>query len=204
MIELPGYRLDRELHAGVHSRVCKATRERDGKPVILKIAVPTQAAVGKLLHEHEVAGSLQADGIARMLGLERRGDLAVLLVEDFGARSLREMCSAQRLDLESALRIAIQIVNAIGEIHRAGVIHMDINPSNVIVHEDTGQVKICDFGIASVLRREHWGGSSSGTFQGTLSYISPEQTGRMNRTIDYRTDFYSFGVTLYELLIGWP
>ncbi len=98
------------------------------------------------------------------------------------------------------LSLAVKISEALGEIHAANVIHKDINPSNIILNPATGQVKIIDFGISTVLPRENPILKSPNQLEGTLAYISPEQTGRMNRVIDYRTDFYSLGVTFYELL----
>lgn len=202
-MKLPGYTLVEELHSGTHARVHRARDERDGRSVIVKIAQPSPSAVGKLLHEFDVAGQLRSPSVATIHALERHGEIAALILEDFGARSLRDLLNDRRLDIDEVLRIAIQLAHGIGELHRENIIHMDINPSNGLMNLDSGEVKICDFGIASKLSRENGRPGASDTFQGTLAYISPEQTGRMNRTIDYRTDFYSLGISIYEMLIGW-
>ena len=98
--------------------------------------------------------------------------------------------------------IAIQIADSLGNIHAANIIHKDINPSNIIVNLDTNQLKIIDFGIASRLPREKGALKNPEQLEGTLAYLSPEQTGRINRSMDYRTDLYSLGVTCYEMLTG--
>ncbi len=96
----------------------------------------------------------------------------------------------------------MRIADLLGAIHAGNIIHKDINPSNIVYNPTTGQVKIIDFGISTVLSRENPTLSNPNVLEGTLAYMSPEQTGRMNREIDYRTDFYSLGATFYELLTG--
>ena len=125
------------------------------------------------------------------------------MLEDFGASSLAEIHQRARLDVTRILQVALQVARALGDIHTAGVVHRDINPSNIVMHPATGKVKVIDFGIASTLKAEEAQRGNPNLLEGTLAYISPEQTGRMNRSVDYRTDFYSLGITLYELLIGW-
>src|SRR3712207_3810927 len=96
----------------------------------------------------------------------------------------------------------MDLTDILGRIHAAGVIHKDINPGNIVLNLDTGVVKIIDFGIATRFNRTNPTFKSPHVLEGTLAYLSPEQTGRMNRLLDYRTDFYSLGVTFYELLTG--
>ncbi|HEX7571484.1 MAG TPA: SpoIIE family protein phosphatase [Bacteroidota bacterium] len=158
----------------------------------------------RLCHEYEILQPLVAPGIVRSLGLERVNGSFALLLEDFGGVSLDHHLTKHRLDIASFLTIASQVTEAVGTIHEHGIIHKDLNPSNILFNVATGQVKISDFGIASFLEREAQSDTSVNLLEGTLPYISPEQTGRMNRSIDYRTDFYSLGATLYELLLGWP
>jgi len=106
------------------------------------------------------------------------------------------------LEISDFLPIAIQIADAVGQIHAANLIHKDINPANIIWNKKTNQLKIIDFSISSRLPREKPALKNPEQVEGTLAYISPEQTGRMNRNLDYRTDLYSLGVTFYELLTG--
>ncbi|MCG8365032.1 MAG: serine/threonine-protein kinase PknK, partial [Pseudanabaenales cyanobacterium] len=106
--------------------------------------------------------------------------------------------------LEQFFPLAIQIARILGEIHAAQIIHKDINPGNIVFNPVTGIVKIIDFSIATQLNRETPVLKSPSVLEGTLAYLSPEQTGRMNRSLDYRSDFYSLGATFYELLTGQP
>ncbi|MEP1078760.1 AAA family ATPase [Leptolyngbya sp. PL-A3] len=131
----------------------------------------------------------------------------VILLEDFGGESL-EYWIRQRseafcpMPISVFLPLAIKLSSILGRIHAANVIHKDINPGNIVLNPDTGVVKIIDFGIATQFERTNPTFKSPHVLEGTLAYLSPEQTRRMNRAIDYRTDFYSLGVTFYELLTG--
>ncbi len=100
--------------------------------------------------------------------------------------------------------MAIRIATILGRIHTQGVMHKDINPSNIVWNSSTDQIKIIDFGIATYLQQETPEAVTPDLLEGTLPYIAPEQTGRMNRTVDFRTDMYSLGATLFHLLIGNP
>jgi PAS domain S-box-containing protein len=130
-----------------------------------------------------------------------------MMLEDFGGESLEKWMqdSPQMycpIPLPVFLRLAVKIAEILGRIHATNVIHKDINPSNIVLNPGTGQVKIIDFGIATRFTRTNPSFKSPHVLEGTLAYLSPEQTGRMNRLLDYRTDFYSLGVTFYELLTG--
>jgi len=126
----------------------------------------------------------------------------IILFEDFGATSLKYLFKQKILSLEEFFPIAIKVSDILGLIHKAKIIHKDINPSNIVMNPVTRELKIIDFGLATQLSQEHLTLRNPHLLEGTLGYISPEQTGRMNRSIDYRTDLYSLGVTFYELLTG--
>jgi len=133
-------------------------------------------------------------------GIETYQNTLVIILEDFGAKSLREIFEGeQQISIADFLPLAIQITEALGNIHAAHIIHKDINPANIIWNKTTDQLKIIDFGIASRLPRENPTLINPEQLEGTLAYLSPEQTGRMNRALDYHTDLYSLGVTFYEL-----
>ena len=155
-----------------------------------------------LKHEYEMARRLQVRSVIRVYGLERLQGLPVVVLEDFGGTSLNILSQQRRLPLDELLNVAIQLTRGLGEIHAANIIHKDINPSNVVYNPDTGVVKIIDFGISSYLTREQAAIANPQVVEASLPYIAPEQTGRMNRSIDYRSDFYSLGVTLFQLLTG--
>ena len=157
---------------------------------------------GKCLiyNEYNLSQELQLPGIVKPLGLENYNNGLALILEDFGGQSLQQLISSKKLQLIDFLQIAIQLAQTLGELHRCKIIHKDINSQNIIIQPETRQVKITDFSIASRLDRENQTISNPKLVEGTLAYMSPEQTGRMNRVIDYRTDFYSLGVTFYEML----
>jgi serine/threonine protein kinase len=125
-----------------------------------------------------------------------------LILEDFDGESLRAFLSSRTITIKDFLTIAIQLAETLGELHQKNIIHKDIKPQNIIINSVTGLVKITDFSIASRLSRENQTINDLNLLEGTLAYMSPEQTGRMNRSLDYRTDFYSLGVTFYEMLTG--
>lgn len=205
-MNLPGYRIIETLHRGTKSAVFRARRERDQHPVVVKAtngydSSPSGAL--SLYREHEILNTIDIPGVVQSYGLEHHQDVHALILEDFGGISLKKYIESTRLDLQTILQIASQLADTLAALHQRNIIHKDINPSNIIFNGSTSQVKITDFSIASLLLREEPGASNPHALEGTLPYLSPEQTGRMNRSIDFRTDFYSLGVTLFELLIGW-
>jgi predicted ATPase/GAF domain-containing protein/anti-anti-sigma regulatory factor len=149
--------------------------------------------------------TLDLPGVARVHSLEENGGRAALIMEDTGARSLNHLLGAGPMDPRAALSTGVSLARTLGEIHKRRVIHKDIKPHNVLVHAtEAMNVVLIDFGIAALLPRETLRARSPDSLEGTLAYMSPEQTGRMNRFVDYRTDLYSLGATLYELFTGAP
>lgn len=200
-----GYLVGELIYDGSPSRVYRAQRESDGLPVMLKSLADERAvreARACLKHEFEMIQGLNCTSVIRAYGLEQHNNMPIVVLEDFGGASLEKLAQQGRFSLEEALRIGVQLAKGLEEIHRARVIHKDINPSNVIYNRREGVVKIIDFGDSTQLTREQAAIASPRMFETSLPYISPEQTGRMNRSIDYRTDFYSCGATLHELLTG--
>ncbi|MEG4940393.1 ATP-binding sensor histidine kinase [Microcoleus sp. F4-D5] len=205
MITIPGYRIDGELYTNSHTVIYRGIQLEEQKPVILKTLTspyPNPAQIAQLLHEAEILKNLNLPGIVKLYKLEQYNHFPVLILEDFGGISLKKILSNNQLELQQFLQIGIKLAETIGQLHENQIIHKDIKPSNIIVNIETGDVKIADFAIASLLPRESPTLSHPPLLEGTLAYMSPEQTGRMNRAIDYRTDFYSLGVTFYEMLCG--
>ncbi|MEG4074758.1 ATP-binding sensor histidine kinase [Microcoleus sp. Pol14C2] len=205
MISIPGYRIDGELYTNSHTVIYRGMQLEEQKPVILKTLTPpypTPAQISQLLHESEILKNLNVPGIVKLCKIETYNHFPVLVLEDFGGISLKDFLSNKQLELEQFLHIGIKLAETIGQLHEHHIIHKDIKPSNIIVNIKTGDVKIADFAIASLLPGENAAPSHPHLLEGTLAYMSPEQTGRMNRAIDYRTDFYSLGVTFYEMLCG--
>lgn len=206
MIDLSGYIIEKGWYKeGKRSVVYRGIREPDRKPVILKTLKPeffTPENAGRLLHEFEIARDLNLERIVRMYGLETYEGMPVLVMEDFGGVPLKDCIAPGGMDTADFLRLAIQVTAAVGSLHVHRIIHKDIKPSNIIIHPLTGLAKITDFGISSRLEREYRTSIHSDLIEGSFTYMSPEQTGRMNRAVDYRTDFYSLGISLYEALTG--
>jgi predicted ATPase/GAF domain-containing protein/tRNA A-37 threonylcarbamoyl transferase component Bud32 len=205
MITLPGYQILSKIYESFNSEVYRGVRSSDNQPVILKVLkqdYPTAQELTRYKQEYKTICSLNFDGAIAAYCLEPYQRTLVIILEDFGAVSLRKLSQGKPLALQEFLTLAIQIVEHLGKIHAASIIHKDINPANIIVNTATKQLKIIDFGIATIFKRENPSLKNPNLLEGTLAYISPEQTGRMNRSLDYRTDFYSLGVTFYELLMG--
>ncbi len=201
----PNHEVDAVVFYGDPTRIYRARRRESGMPVMLKTLRNERAAreaAARLKHEYEVARRLDVPGVIRVFAMERHNNQPMIELEDFGGDSLDNIARQRRLSIEELLGIAIQLTQGLSEIHAANIIHKDINPSNIVYNPKTGVAKIIDFGISTYLTREQAALVSAEGFQGSLPYISPEQTGRMNRSIDYRSDFYSLGVTIYELLTG--
>ncbi|WP_437763006.1 AAA family ATPase [Sorangium sp. So ce281] len=205
MVELLNHELLETLHDGARSSVYLGRRKSTGKMCVIKVArkgVNGTRNVAILKRQYEITKHLDLDGVVRVHELEVRLDYAALVMEYFAGRSLRAIIdgNGQGVGLAQAVRIALQLADTLGAIHERNIVHKDIKPSNIIVDSDVRTSKLTDFSIASLLPGERaavvdpW---SVG--EGTLQYISPEQTGRMNRSIDFRSDYYSLGVTLYEL-----
>ena len=205
MIFLPGYQLSARIHQSSNSLVYRGYRHGDRLPVILKILrhdYPTPNRLTRYKQEYQITHSLELAGVVKAYSLENYQNTLVIVFEDFGGESLKILTAKKSFSLQEFLQMAISITAALNKIHLASIIHRDINPSNIVYNPQTQQVKIIDFGISTRLSSENLPLKNPALLEGTLAYISPEQTGRMNRAIDYRCDFYSLGVTFYELLTG--
>ncbi|WP_017719061.1 trifunctional serine/threonine-protein kinase/ATP-binding protein/sensor histidine kinase [Kamptonema formosum] len=205
MLGLSGYQIQEEIQANLRVAIYRGIRERDSKSVIVKILpaeYPALEEITRLRQEYNIAHPLDCPGIVKAYSLEKYRNGFALILEDFGGQSLKEVMAAQRFAVREVLRIAIVLAETLGELHKIPVIHKDIKPSNILINQETGEVKLTDFSIASRLSVENPRISNPNLLEGTLAYISPEQTGRMNRSVDCRSDFYSLGVTLYEMLTG--
>jgi predicted ATPase/signal transduction histidine kinase len=203
--KIPGYFLTEQLYTGSKTLVYRGIRELDNQPVVLKLLRQEYPSFKELLqfrNQYAIAKNLNLPGVIRCYSLENYRNSYLLIIEDFGGISLKEYTLNYNLDLTDFLAIALQIVTALNGLYNQRIIHKDIKTANILINPITKQVKLIDFSIASLLPRETQEITGNNVFEGTLAYISPEQTGRMNRGIDYRTDFYSLGVTFYELLTG--
>jgi len=204
MFNLTGYKIHELLHQTSRTLVLRARRQRDDKPVILKRCGtdrPEPRDLALIRHEYELLRELEIPGVVRCFGCEGKGAGLTLICEDIGGTALRQQLNGP-LPVEHCLELGLALASALGHLHEAGIIHKDINPGNIVRNPQTGEVQLIDFGIASRLPREVQSSQSPNLLEGTLLYLSPEQTGRTNRSIDYRSDFYALGMTLYELFTG--
>ncbi|WP_448265239.1 trifunctional serine/threonine-protein kinase/ATP-binding protein/sensor histidine kinase [Nostoc sp. DSM 114159] len=213
MVSIPGYQISKELYNGSRTLVYRANRETDQKSVVIKLmktAYPSFSELLQFRNQFTIAKNLNLPGIIQTYSLEPYQNGYVLVMEDFGGISLKQWqdrVENRRIGettqaLIEFLQIAIALCNTLDILIRYRIVHKDIKPANILIHPETKEVKLIDFSIASLLPRETQSLMSFNVLEGTLGYLSPEQTGRMNRGIDYRTDFYSLGVTFYELLTG--
>src|SRR5262245_50343823 len=170
--------------------------------VILPVAEHASSiGLHRLAHEYALRDVLSDAWALRPLALERDGGRAMLVLDDPGGEPLSRLLVAP-MEVGSFLPIAIAIAAALGRLHQCGLVHKDLKPANILVVGPAGDVRLTGFGIASRLARERQSPEPPETIAGTLSYMAPEQTGRMNRSIDSRSDLYSLGVTLYQMLTG--
>jgi PAS domain S-box-containing protein len=209
MNALPGIAIQNKIYESSNSLVYRGIRE-DGVWIvvkILKLNYPSPQELTRYRQEYKITRSLNLEGVIKAYSQQDYQRTLVIILEDFGGESLEQWMHKRPdifcpMPLSTFLSLAIAICDILGRIHAANIIHKDINPGNIVFNLDTGVVKIIDFGIATQFNRTNPTFKSPHVLEGTLAYLSPEQTGRMNRMLDYRTDFYSLGVTFYELLTG--
>jgi signal transduction histidine kinase/serine/threonine protein kinase len=202
---IPGYTIVQELQQGTRSIIYRARRVRDMQPVILKVshgAGPLSEAWARLRHEYEIVRGLNCPGVVQPYSLEHDGQRGALVLEDFGGISLRELLAGGPLEVGHVLPIALQLATTLEQIHQQQIVHRDLKPANILYNAATQQVKIADFGSAARLGSDNLLPNDPQQIEGTFDYMAPEQTGRLNRSLDYRADFYALGVTLYEVLSG--
>ena len=207
MDSLSGYEDLTQIHESNNSLVYRAFRIKDRQSVILKILntdYPTPDQLRRYRQEYYLTSQIQLPNIIKAYELLEWQRTLVMTIEDFGGISLQEWMHKypQGLNGKDFLPFALKIANGLAQLHSKAIIHKDINPANIVINPQTGVLKLIDLGISTQLSRENPILEAPNALEGTPPYLSPEQTGRMNRILDYRTDFYSLGVTFYELLTG--
>jgi predicted ATPase len=204
-LQIDGYNILEIIHEGLKSLVFRGQRLSDNKPVILKLLRSEYPSFNELLqfrHQYTVTQHLEISGVVQPLALEKYHNSLILVMPDEGLISLSDYLQNHSLSLSQCLKVGMKLADILQGLYHHRIIHKDIKPANILIHPQTGEIQLIDFSIASLLPKETQIIQNPNILEGTLAYISPEQTGRMNRGIDYRTDFYSLGVTLYELITG--
>src|SRR5688572_287026 len=205
-LELPGYRPVERIHESSAAVVYRAKRASDGACVVIKRSQGHSVSARQLTryrNEYELLRSLDCRGVVKAHELLRHDGQVALVLEDLPGRSLRAWIeSATEAPIRQRLTVAIQLAEIVASVHAANVIHKDVSSHNVLYDPAGRSCTLIDFGIATRLRSEESNFKAAAALEGTLAYIAPEQTGRMNRSLDYRADLYSLGVTLYELFTG--
>ncbi|PSB53671.1 serine/threonine protein kinase [filamentous cyanobacterium Phorm 6] len=224
LVKIPGYRIIEQIYNGSRTQVYRGVSESNQK-VIIKLLLseyPTFSELIQFRNQYTITKNLDLPGIVKPIALLNYRNAFAMVMQDVGGISLAEYTanpeannlgdSASNSDVFSPdksplainefLPIAIQIVQTLAGLYHNRIIHKDIKPQNILINPQTKEVKLIDFSISSLLPRENQEIENPNVLEGTLAYMSPEQTGRMNRAIDYRTDFYSLGVTFYQLLTG--
>ncbi len=168
----------------------------------LKDEFPAPELVTRTKKEYQIILQVNSPYSIQAYSIEKEGNQFGIIQEDIEGISLKEYVDGGKLGLAEFYKIAILMVNAIGDVHKNNIIHKDVNPSNFIYNSKAENLKIIDFGISTTFSKENTMLENPNVLEGTLAYISPEQTGRMNRSMDYRTDYYSLGITFYQLLTG--
>ena len=194
------------LHDGAVFSLDRARDGVDGSMVVLK-RLPADRSEpherARLRREFELLRRLEVPGVVQARGLEEEAGELRLVLADVGGDTLDARLRRAPLPLAELLDLALQIAEIVDGVHRRGVLHKDIKPRNILV-DPAGRVQLIDFGIASEAPRELAAFGPPEVLEGTLAYIAPEQTGRMNRPVDARSDLYALGATLYEMLTGRP
>jgi len=204
-ITLAGYQTENLIYNGTRTLVYRGIKLDGGQAVVLKKPrqqYPTFNEILQLRHQYALTKNLSLPGIVKPLALEKDGSSYVLIMEDVGGVSLSEYYRDRPLSLDEFFPVAIALTKILLQLYQNRVIHKDIKPSNILINPETQEIFLIDFSIASLLPRETQQLTNPNVLEGTLAYISPEQTGRMNRGVDYRSDFYALGVTFYQLLTG--
>ncbi|MGL5058726.1 MAG: protein kinase domain-containing protein, partial [Microcoleus sp.] len=199
------YTIQHILHQGFQTIIYRVQVPAIPNPVILKLLKlenPTPETIDRLKREYQIHKQLNDFSIVKAYSLDTFDGRLGMLIEDFGGVSLKQILSHQKMSIASFLNVALQLIKALVAVHACQIVHKDIKPTNIIINPTSGIVKLTDFSIAVDLKQENQVPIDPDEIQGTLAYISPEQTGRIDRPLDCRSDFYSLGITFYEMLAG--
>ncbi|MBD0288240.1 MAG: serine/threonine protein kinase, partial [Flavisolibacter sp.] len=199
-MDIPGYTINEVLHEGVDTVVYRAVNNQNKKSVVIKsLKDGTQGTrkAARFSREFEILEKIDIEGVNKVREIVASGNI---VMEDIGGIPLSNYARNTKIELKEFLVIAIKLSEILSRLHAKNIMHKNINPDNIIINPSTGEIRLIDFGLSARVSHEHATAGHPGALEGSLPYMSPEQTGRMNRTVDYRTDLYSLGITFYQLL----
>ncbi len=205
MDKIQNYTILKILSETGNSKVYRARWNDDDRLYIIKKLIKkssSQVDTARFRQEYEIIRSIDYDGIIKVFDCLDLEHGIALVLEDFDGITLKSVIRSATFTLKTFIVMAIKLAETVGHIHMKNIVHKDIKPHNILVNLENDIVKLSDFGISQVLTHENDEIYNPDVIEGTLVYMSPEQTGRMNRSVDYRSDLYSLGVTFYEMLTG--
>ena len=206
MATINNYEILKRLNSNPEIEIYRAFDSKLNKNIILKNISNTNefhSSVVNLKNEYDIMKYLSDSNLMlNVNSFERHADGYFLSMEDTEGTSLKEIIKNEKISLDNFFSIALGLSDLLLFIHKKKVIHKDIKPDNIILNNNYNDIRLIDFGISTRLSKEETKWSAANVLEGSIHYISPEQTGRMNRSVDYRSDFYSLGITFYELLTG--
>ncbi|WP_432667449.1 AAA family ATPase [Wukongibacter baidiensis] len=205
MFSIEGYHFKEKLYESKNTIIYRGIRNIDKLPIVAKVLkkdYPTLDELDLFEYEYKVTKKLDFPGIIKVYNMESIGHSKAIIMEDFEAMPLNHFMKFHQIGLEGSIEIIMTIVDTLSNIHNNNLIYKNLNPQNILINPVTNTVKLIDLGIATEVKKDTQSAVSPEKLEGNLFYISPEQTGRMNRSIDFRTDFYSLGVIFYEMLTG--
>lgn len=205
MKQIGKYKILELIQEGDVKSIFRAFEKTKAETVILKVLKTAYVSAEEIIRfkqEYQLIQNVSIDGVIKVLEIIEEDSYIAIVESDDNSQSLKYFMNNNRIDLDHAICIAIDLAKILGQLHKKNIIHRDINPKNILYNEQSKKVQLTDFGISMDTPEMKGHISEQETIEGTLLYMSPEQTGRMNRSVDYRTDMYSLGITLYEIFTG--
>ncbi|MBF0100516.1 MAG: AAA family ATPase [Desulfobacterales bacterium] len=216
MLKILGYQIINKIYESNSTIIYRGRLDRRGRRgekdqrLIFKVHkqdYPLAAHISRYQHEYNIMSQYYQDGMPKLIALEHYQNRIALIIEDIGAESLKTLMITRAFGLKDVVEIAINVSDILGKIHAMGLIHRDISLSNIIYNSEIRQIQLIDFDLAQLQSEnndqiQEIPDILSHMTLHSLAYISPELTGKINIPVDYRSDYYSFGICLYELLTG--
>ncbi len=193
------------LYESKNSKVFVKDDENLKTRVITKILnqeFPSPEVISKFYNEFDLTHNLSIEGVRQSFERRKVNNRHAIVMQYVAGKTIKERVEGEVFSIPDFLNFAIQITGILSKVHEAKIIHKDVSSHNLIIDEERGKVHLLDFGISTKLNLKEQNLENPEKLEGSLMYISPEQTGRMNRMVDYRTDLYSLGITFYEMLTG--